>query len=131
MIAVATDRNTKYTAAIRHWMSVLGHATNLELLEKLRDEFPNLSATTVHRVTSRLVERGELQLAPGTCGSAIRLDANPERHDHFMCEHCGALMDANLRDEVRSTLERSIGNGCSISGNLTISGMCRKCQGMK
>lgn len=128
MHSIAQDRNTKYTLAIHDWMRRLGHATNLELLEKLRLEFPDVSATTVHRVTTRLVARGELQLAPSGCDNAMRFDINLVPHDHFLCECCGILRDADMKSELKPLLERTLGDDCSISGNLTISGICKKCQ---
>lgn len=124
---VAHDRTTKYTTAVRDCMNRMGHATNIELLTELRGEFPDLSATTVHRITTRLVERGELRLAPSGQANAMRFDANLAHHDHFMCERCGLLKDADLSGLLGSKIEEAIGDGCSISGSLTVSGICKAC----
>ncbi len=121
------ERNTKYTNLVRSLMNHLGHATNAELLDSLRHEFPDLSATTVHRITTRMVERGELQLAPSGYANILRYDANLSAHDHFMCDICGVLRDADLGSIVRPEIERAIGDDCSISGSLTVSGICKKC----
>lgn len=127
MSSTQHERTTRYSAAIQDTMSRLGHATNNELLHILRLEFPSLSATTVHRITARLVERGELRLAPTGASNVLRFDANLTPHDHFMCEHCGLLRDANLGDIVRPQIEKAIGSDCSISGSLTVSGVCKQC----
>lgn len=124
---VAHDRTTKYMTAVREYMNHVGHATNIELLTELRAEFPDLSATTVHRITTRLVERGELQLAPSGQANVMRFDANLTHHDHFMCEHCGLLRDADLSGLLGAKIEEALGDGCSISGSLTVSGTCRAC----
>lgn len=124
---VAHDRTTKYMTAVRDCMNRVGHATNVELLTELRAEFPDLSATTVHRITARMVERRELQLAPSGEGNVMRFDANLAPHDHFMCEHCGLLKDAELNGVLGPMIEKAIGDGCSISGSLTVSGTCRAC----
>lgn len=124
---VSQDRSTKYTKAVAKAMAQLGHATNQLLLETLRLQYPNLSATTVHRITTRLVERGELRMAPNTKDACMRFDANTAPHDHFMCDICGMLRDAQLSESVRPAIEQAIGTDCSISGNLTISGVCRQC----
>lgn len=108
-------------------MSQQGHATNVELLGRLRAIYPGLSATTVHRITARMVERGELQMAPSSRDNNMRFDANLSPHDHFMCDQCGLLRDANLGDIVRPEIERAIGSDCSISGSLTVSGICKQC----
>ncbi|OYX37475.1 hypothetical protein B7Z00_03315 [Candidatus Saccharibacteria bacterium 32-50-10] len=124
---LAKERKSKYVSAVRSLMHQMGHATNFELLESLRGEYPDLSATTVHRVTARLHERGELQLAPTGREKVLRYDANSLPHDHFMCSLCGLLRDANLGPIIRPQIEQAIGDGCSIAGNLTVSGICKQC----
>lgn len=108
-------------------MVKLGHATNIELLELLRANYPDLSATTIHRITTRLYERGELQLAPSGNSNVLRYDSNTMPHDHFMCERCGMIRDADLSTLLRPQIEKAIGEGCSISGSLTVSGICKGC----
>ncbi len=124
---VAHDRTTKYISEVRLLMSELGHATNSELHEKLQHKFPDLSSTTVHRITARMVERGELRMAPNSIENCMRFDANLLPHDHFACERCGLLRDANLGSIVRPEIEKAIGDDCSISGSLTVSGICKQC----
>lgn len=121
------DRATKYSQAIKHYMQVAGHATNAELHAMLQQQFPDVSATTVHRITTRLVERGELLLAPSGSANVQRFDANLQPHDHFICQSCGQLRDAQLAKIIKPFIEQAIGNDCHISGQLTISGICKKC----
>ncbi len=121
------DRTTKYISAVRDMMMARGHATNAEVLQWLKQSYPDISATTVHRITARLYERGELRLAPSGAANVLRYDANLEPHDHFMCEKCGLLRDAQLGDLVRPAIEKAIGADCSISGSLTVSGICKQC----
>ena len=121
------DRTTKYVTAVRKYIEHARHASNAELLDSLHKVFPDLSATTVHRITTRMLERGELQLAPSGQGNVMRFDANVAPHDHFMCERCGLLRDADLGVMVRPFIEKAIGDDCSISGNLTVTGICKQC----
>ena len=121
------NRTTKYIAAVRRLMKRAGHATNVELIEKLRKEFPDVSATTLHRITSRMVERNDLQLAPPGIGNVMRFDANTTNHDHFMCTNCRMLKDANLRTSIVPQIEHIIGDDCTILGRLTVTGLCKKC----
>lgn len=125
--SITQDRTTKYVVAVRDLMSRLGHATNTELLNDLQGTYPDLSATTVHRITTRMVERGELQMAPSSHEHSMRFDANLLPHDHFSCERCGLLRDANLGGILRPEIEKTIGDDCSISGSLTVSGICKQC----
>jgi Fe2+ or Zn2+ uptake regulation protein len=105
----------------------MGHATNVELLELLHKKYPKVSATTLHRITTRMVERGELQIAPPGPGNVLRFDANTSQHDHFMCTNCRMLRDAQLREMVRPEIEKSIGDDCRLSGRLTVTGLCKNC----
>lgn len=126
-MSISHDRTTKYVAAVRELMAKAGHATNVELLDMLHASYPDLSATTVHRITTRMVERQELQLAPSGRANILRYDANLAPHDHFMCEVCGLIKDAELGGLMRPQIEKAVGDGCSISGSLTVSGVCKHC----
>lgn len=124
-ILIAT-RQTKYCQAIERELKVLGHATNMELVAILRQDFPDLSVTTVHRATARLAARGSITIAPSAQDGSMTYDANTTPHDHFQCLSCGLLRDTDVKDKVIPILESSIGD-CSISGQLTIGGVCKRC----
>lgn len=124
--SLAVNRQTKYCLAIQHQLEMLGHATNAELLGVLRQDFPNLSATTVHRATARLADRGIIGLAPQSSGGALQYDANIQPHDHFQCTICGRLKDTDIKGAITPILEASI-DGCHVSGRLTINGVCKNC----
>ena len=127
MEAVTTkQRQTKYCQAIEAVLQSKGHATNAELLAKLQTSFPDLSATTVHRATARLAVRGTIAIAPTAKDGSMRYDANTKPHDHFLCDNCGLLRDTDVKDKIIPILESSI-DGCTISGQLTISGTCKQC----
>ena len=126
MNAVAPSRQTKYCQAIETILAGRGHATNAELLRELRESFPGLSATTVHRATARLAGRGQIALAPPAPDGSLRYDHVTKPHDHFMCSACGALRDTDVMHDITPLLEARIGN-CRISGRLTIMGTCQQC----
>lgn len=119
-------RKSKYVQAVSSALARREHATNAQLADDLRVIYPDVSDTTVHRVTQRLVTAGECAKAPlAKCGSR-RFDAKIEPHDHFECSDCGRLRDINLSDEFREEIRASIG-GCRIEGSLTIQGVCQQC----
>jgi len=122
------QRQTKYCDAIEAVLYKLGHATNSDLLQILRASYSKVSATTVHRATTRLAERGTIGLAPAARDGSMRYDTNVSPHDHFMCSRCGEIRDTDVIDRVKPILEQSIA-GCDIEGRLTISGICKKCKG--
>lgn len=121
------ERQTKYCQAIEAMLADMGHATNSELLIELRKTYPDLSATTVHRVTARLASRGTIAIAPSSHDGSMRYDSNVVPHDHFLCTNCGVLRDTDVKDKMVPILESAIGD-CHISGRLTISGICKQCK---
>lgn len=123
---VVAHRETKYCTAIRQAVAILGHPTNSMLLHYLRAEFPDLTATTVHRVTARLAERGEIGVAPSTKIGAVRYDADTSAHDHFRCTVCDKLCDANIKDKIVATIKTEM-KDCRIPGNIILSGICKDC----
>lgn len=123
------DRATKYSTFVMNALAKRGHATNAELLYDARAQYPDVSATTIHRITSRLLLAGKVRLAPTGRDNAMRYDANIEPHDHFMCTVCERLRDAVFGSDIRDSIETHIGDGCSISGDLTVTGVCKYCKG--
>jgi Fur family transcriptional regulator, peroxide stress response regulator len=119
-------RDTKYTREITNTIKRLGHATNAELLHELQKLFPDVSATTVHRSTVRLADRGSLGIAPPDTQGSMRYDANIESHDHFVCTHCGGIRDIEVADELIPAISEALG-GCKITGRLLIQGSCETC----
>ena len=126
MQATVEYRKTKYCLAIEAVLADVGHATNAQLLAELQKNYPNLSATTVHRATSRLAARGLIAMAPSSRDGSMRYDTNIELHDHFICSTCEAIKDADVKDTITQIMESSI-DDCRISGRLTIGGICKKC----
>lgn len=122
------QRQTKYCRAITRTLETLGHATNAELLQRLRETYPDVSATTVHRATARLAARGAIAVAPPGINGSMRYDANTTPHDHFMCGQCGMLRDTDVKGAVVPILEASIGDDCHIAGRINVCGICETCQ---
>lgn len=120
------ERTTKYTKAVRSYTQQVGHATNFQILSHLHGDYPELSATTVHRITARMVERGELAVAPAGQENAARFDANIHPHDHFQCLNCDRLRDMELPVEMFEAIQNMMGD-CKLSGRLVVQGSCNKC----
>lgn len=119
-------RSTKYSEAIIKYLRESGHATNAGILGALRAQFPELSATTVHRATARLSEQGRIAHAPNDAAGNLRYDANTAPHHHFYCGCCGELRDIQLAKDTLGKIESQLG-GCKLNGQLLITGQCNKC----
>jgi Fe2+ or Zn2+ uptake regulation protein len=126
MNQVILPRETKYSRIIVTSIKKLGHATNADLLIELQKLFPDLSATTIHRSTARLAERGLLGIAPPDNQGSMRYDGNLKKHDHFVCTHCGGIRDIDVAEELIPPISKALG-GCKITGRLLIQGSCESC----
>ncbi len=107
-------------------LRTLRHATNLELHRSLATSMPRLSLTSVHRITSRLIERGEVGMGPSD-GRTVVVDARTDVHDHFVCTTCGGVIDLNLPDGVISVIQDQLGQNLVRDG-ITIRGHCETCR---
>lgn len=125
-----TSRATKYTLAALSYLQQHNHSTNLEIVEGLRRQFPEVSKTTVHRVTTRLMRQGKLHAAPATQDQAARFDSNLLPHDHFNCRNCDRLRDIQVPRELLKSVQAQLGK-CQIDGQVVISGICGRCSGRR
>lgn len=123
---MSSERTTKYIRLVQDFLALKGHATNAEIAEHVRLSFPDVSATTIHRITTRLVERGEISIGPPTTENATRLDANAAPHDHFQCLGCDCVRDLQLDPTILAALQTQLGD-CRFSGSLTVQGTCANC----
>lgn len=119
-------RRSKYTEAVKYALNYYGHATNAQLAEDLRRSYPQLSDTTIHRITQRLVEDGIVQYGPNALDGAMVFDNTVRAHDHFQCQYCGELRDIDLPLDCRQKIYQSVGR-VDRRGRLTIMGKCNKC----
>lgn len=103
----------------------LGHGTNADILNMVRTTMPDLSATTVHRITARLVGAGLLNYGPDINGSKI-IDANTIPHDHFICESCSGIKDIQISEKSRKELQSQV-DALVLNSQLTITGDCTQC----
>lgn len=124
-----TSRQTKYATAVMQVLQELKHATNLELLHEVQKEYPEVSATTVHRVTARLKERDIIGCASKPTNGSERYDINPKPHHHFMCIHCSRICDVPETVEARVVINqlKELSGECALAGTLTMRGVCKRC----
>lgn len=119
--------NTLQTIAVKKALVTLGHATNQKVHERVRETYPHLSATTVHRITSRLAASKDIGYAPSN-GKTVMLDAKPEPHDHFVCKACGGMKDISLPSAVFVEIQQQLGKNI-VENQLVIYGICVDCAG--
>lgn len=130
MTTTSTSRQTKYVSAVLEALQGLAHATNLELLTEVQKQYPEVSATTIHRVTSRLKNRGVIGCAPKPTNGSERYDITPKPHHHFMCVGCSYICDVPETVEARQVIEqlKDLSGSCAVAGTLTMRGLCKQCK---
>jgi Fur family peroxide stress response transcriptional regulator len=128
-IKTTTSRQTKYVQAVYEALEILNHATNIELLTEVQKTYPEVSATTIHRVSGRLKDRGIISLAPKPANGSERYDSNLAPHHHFMCTRCGRLCDVpdTLDSRIAIRQLKKLSGDCAIAGSLTMQGTCKEC----
>lgn len=127
MTQIISRRITKYTNDVLSILCQLQHATNAEIASRLRETYPKISDTTVHRITQRLYDDGAIGLAPSSQQGCLRYDFSPQPHDHFVCSECDNLRDIAIPDSVRHQIERHLGD-CRFDGPLVVTGTCQQCK---
>lgn len=125
-------RITKQSMAVRLLINEHGHISNQQLYELLNADSPNeiLSKTTVHRITKRLHEHGEIGLAPRSIDGEVRYDAIAKPHHHFMCSTCGRLCDIPHDEAVSAALSvlKSYATLCAVGSSAVLMGVCIDCR---
>ena len=94
----------------------------------IRREFPNISLGTVYRNLNLLAEIGEIQkLSPGI--GPDRFDGNPAPHYHFICRHCGCVMDLTVSGLDHINILAGQDFDGEIEGHITyFYGSCPSCK---
>ena len=118
-------RMTPQTIAVLSATRQLGHGTNLTILMEVRKSLPELTATTVHRITNRLIANKILAYGPELHGVRL-VDANTIPHDHFMCSGCNGIKDIKINPQIRLSIKKEAGIKV-VPNTLTIYGDCDTC----
>ena len=104
------------------------HPTAETVYLNIRKEFPNISLGTVYRNLNLLAEIGEMQkLSPGI--GPDRFDGNPAPHYHFICRHCGCVMDLTVSGLDHINILAGQDFDGEIEGHITyFYGSCPSCK---
>lgn len=103
------------------------HPTADTVYSCIREQFPNISLGTVYRNLNLLVELGEIRkLAFGDGRDHFDWDTSP--HYHFICRHCGAVMDLPMAPFAEAEAYIGPCNAGEITGHTVyFDGICHDC----
>ncbi len=120
---------SKQREAIKNFLVTrYDHPTAETVYLNIRKEFPNISLGTVYRNLNLLAEIGEIQkLSPGI--GPDRFDGNPAPHYHFICRHCGCVMDLTVSGLDHINILAGQDFDGEIEGHITyFYGSCPSCK---
>lgn len=82
----------KREAVLASLKATTSHPTAEWIYHELKNDYPKISLATVYRNLKVLQDSGEI-VSLGTIAGQERFDGQTMRHDHFICESCGAVLD--------------------------------------
>ena len=122
-------KRSKQRESIKKFLiSRYDHPTAETVYMNIKEEFPNISLGTVYRNLSLLADIGEIQkLSPGI--GPDRFDGNPAPHYHFICRHCGCVMDLTVSGLDHINILAGQDFDGEIEGHVTyFYGKCSSCK---
>ena len=102
------------------------HPTANWIYEKVRETLPNISLGTVYRNHSDLSKSGEI-LSLHVADGLEHFDYVKKSHAHLHCKVCGAIWDAELKDDHLRRLSEE--NGFTAENTVyVVYGICKNCK---
>jgi Fur family peroxide stress response transcriptional regulator len=112
---------------IDYLMQTKEHPTAEMVYLHVKNEYPRISLGTVYRNLNLLVSQGKLRRL--SCGDGLeRFDGNTTLHNHFVCSHCGCVMDLDMESFEHINTLAAVNFQGKIEGNVTyFYGICPNC----
>jgi Fur family ferric uptake transcriptional regulator len=107
-----------------------GHATGAELIERVREQDPSATPSTVYRTLDLLEGLGLARHHHGPDGrETYHLEGTAE-HGHLHCRGCGAEkeLDAAAAAPILKAIRSATGFGADLD-HLSVHGLCAACRG--
>lgn len=126
------ERTTRYSKKRAAILSAIQgtdcHPSAEWVYQTLKPSHPDLSLGTVYRNLIFFQERGDIR-SVGVVRGHERFDGITTPHSHFICRHCGAVMDLS-RTELSDRIDRDVSEqyGLMVDRHeLTFHGLCPTC----
>ena len=124
------ERQTRQLRAVRDVVKTAhDHPSADEVHRRARHLLPSVSLGTVYRNLQKLATQEQVRVVQFADRSAA-YDGMCEDHDHFVCEHCGAISDLLGDRQVEPDAEGLRRAGFEVRYHtLTFYGLCPGCRG--
>jgi Fur family transcriptional regulator, ferric uptake regulator len=132
VLALVRDKGGRVTTTRRAIVAALldapdHHVTAQALAERVQQSHPDVHASTVYRTLDTLTDIGVVEHTHFGHGAAV-YHLTDERHQHLVCELCGAVVEVPLRtfDPLVEALRESYGFDVHAE-HVALVGRCRDC----
>ncbi len=121
-------RVTRPRTAVLRAVSGLPHADTNSIIDRVREELPDVSHQAVYDVLAALTRAGLLRRIQPS-GSVARYEARVgDNHHHVVCRSCGAVADVDCAVGDSPCLTASQSNGYVIEeAEVIYWGLCPEC----
>ncbi|MBQ9980872.1 MAG: transcriptional repressor [Oscillospiraceae bacterium] len=111
--------------------STKSHPSAEWVYTQVKEIHPDISLGTVYRNIARFKEEGKI-ITVGVVNGQERIDGDTSDHCHFVCTHCGAVIDAGAPDVTDTYSQVFKDIGCTPERhNLVFYGRCHDCTGKR
>lgn len=112
--------------------STVCHPTAEWVYQTLKPQYPDLSLGTVYRNLTQFKAEGTI-MSVGTVNGQERYDGNVKPHTHFICSHCGAVLDVPGDFISAGSVEKAAEQmNCTVSfSEVFLHGLCGECLAQK
>ena len=124
-MATVRKHSRKRDAILACLRSTTCHPTAEWVYQQLKPAIPDLSLGTVYRNFNLFQQEGKL-ISVGVVNGLERFDACTVPHAHFICTHCGAVIDVDTVDPSEHLIAQ-VECGAVRECTLTFSGICNSC----
>jgi len=121
-------RSEQREAIVDTFLRSESHLSVDDLLHLVQKRRPDVGRTTVYRTLKLLQAAGLAQELELRGESRFEREYNRAHHDHFICQHCGSIIEFESPDIERIQDEIAASLGFVIEGHRhQIFGQCRAC----
>ena len=121
-------RSDQREAIVDAFLRSESHLSVDDLLHLVQKRRPDVGRTTVYRTLKLLQAAGLAQELELRGESRFEREYNRAHHDHFICQHCGDIIEFESPEIERIQDEIAAGLGFVIEGHRhQIFGQCRAC----
>jgi Fur family peroxide stress response transcriptional regulator len=103
------------------------HPDAMRIYSRVRRRMPSISFDTVYRTLRTFEEEGMISMV-GVWGDRQKFDAKSDKHHHFVCVECGAILDMSDPEIDNLAIPREAFKvGVPRSLHVEVRGRCAKC----